>query len=279
MASIPDVIGILQKDRRKTINRFVFTALLVPVIVLVIAVLMYMSKLGPAGLSSDPAHWGQFGDYFGGTLNPLLAFFSLFALCATLVIQFIEASRSAKYNAIQKFDAMFFELLRIHRENLQAIDLWSDKPPRETRGRDCFSVFIRWIANNFESQPKTMPLAQRLMEAYRVFYEDKGRRSEVGHYFRTLYHIFKYVENSDLLTDEGKKMYGKIVRAQLSTPETGLLFFNGLLPRAANSREFIKKYALLQELEPADLQIEDITKAEIEAVYGAEAFHDQGDAA
>lgn len=38
-------------------------------------------------LSTDPAVWGQFGDYVGGVTNPILAFLSFAALLLTLVLQ------------------------------------------------------------------------------------------------------------------------------------------------------------------------------------------------
>lgn len=52
----------------------------------------------------------------------------------------------------------------------------------------------------------------------------------LGHYFRNLYHIFKYVYFTDLIVDEEKKVYSNIVRAQLSSDELVLLFYNSLTP-------------------------------------------------
>ena len=36
----------------------------------------YFSKFGSLGLSNNQELWGQFGDFVGGTLNPILAFLS-----------------------------------------------------------------------------------------------------------------------------------------------------------------------------------------------------------
>ncbi len=38
-------------------------------------------------LSSDPAAWGQFGDFIGGTANPILSFITLVLLAFTLGVQ------------------------------------------------------------------------------------------------------------------------------------------------------------------------------------------------
>ena len=46
----------------------------------------YFSKFDGA-LSSDQAVWGAFGDFVGGTLNPILSFMALIALLLTIILQ------------------------------------------------------------------------------------------------------------------------------------------------------------------------------------------------
>lgn len=46
--------------------------------------LLYLWKFGSLGLSPVQEHWGQFGDYLGGSLNPLLGFASVVLLALTL---------------------------------------------------------------------------------------------------------------------------------------------------------------------------------------------------
>lgn len=38
-------------------------------------------------ISEDPSHWGAFGDYLGGTLNPLLSFASILLIIRTVHLQ------------------------------------------------------------------------------------------------------------------------------------------------------------------------------------------------
>jgi hypothetical protein len=47
-------------------------------------VVIYAHALGETGLPRDAASWGQFGDYVGGTLNPLFALISVVLLVRTL---------------------------------------------------------------------------------------------------------------------------------------------------------------------------------------------------
>lgn len=52
----------------------------------------------------------------------------------------------------------------------------------------------------------------------------------LGHYFRNLYHIYKYIYITKLISEQDKQFYANIVRAQLSTDELVLIFYNSLTP-------------------------------------------------
>ena len=53
--------------------------------IVVVIVLYRFHFNGP--LTADSGTWGEFGDFFGGTLNPIFAFLSFTALVVTLAIQ------------------------------------------------------------------------------------------------------------------------------------------------------------------------------------------------
>jgi hypothetical protein len=55
-----------------------------------------------------------------------------------------------------------------------------------------------------------------------------GHQHRLGHYFRHLFQSFKFLSSQTFLTPEEKYFYGKTIRAQLSTYEQFLLFFNSL---------------------------------------------------
>ncbi|OGU22267.1 MAG: hypothetical protein A2580_07525 [Hydrogenophilales bacterium RIFOXYD1_FULL_62_11] len=81
------------------------------------------------------AEWGQLGDYFGGTLNPLFGFVSVLALLITLIVQSKELRLSTRElensskalrgqnKAIehQSFEQTFFAWLNNYHELLQSI--------------------------------------------------------------------------------------------------------------------------------------------------------------
>jgi hypothetical protein len=55
-------------------------------IALITVVWWYVHNFGPAPSGSQEI-WGQFGDFLGGTLNPILGFLSLVAIVMTLAVQ------------------------------------------------------------------------------------------------------------------------------------------------------------------------------------------------
>ena len=76
------------------------------------------------------------------------------------------------------------------------------------------------------------------------FYED--HQSEIGHYFRGLYHIVKLIDQSDV---DNKRLYSNLVRAQLSSFELTLLFYNGLSELGEEKfKPLVERYALLKNL-------------------------------
>lgn len=50
----------------------------------------YLAAFKSASISEHPEHWGQFGDYIGGILNPLVAFAALTLLAISVQLQRTE---------------------------------------------------------------------------------------------------------------------------------------------------------------------------------------------
>lgn len=82
-----------------------------------------------------------------------------------------------------------------------------------------------------------------------------------SHYFRNLYHTLRYVDMSDLISDEDKKQYSKILRSQLSEPELLGLFYNSITKISLQGRDdmelgfpkmgrLLYKYDILQNMSP-----------------------------
>ena len=147
----------------------------------------------------------------------------------------------------QQFESTFFNLLNLHHDIVNSIDLQSsvdkykglekvwigglteaqkvEKVIEITTGRDCFVKFCKGFRNIYRENKKTNEdlTEQELCEkSYQEYY--KNHQSDLGHYFRNLYHIFKFIKHSEV---DNKKRYTSLARAQLSNDELFLLFYNG----------------------------------------------------
>jgi uncharacterized membrane protein len=221
----------------------------------VMVLLSYAIRFGGRS-SGEPEQWGQFGDYVGGILNPIFSAIALIALLATfalqvtalrLSIQELKTSADAlsKQTASlskQTFEATFFQLLRLHNEIVNAIDLVASDG-RTTKGRDCFRVFLARL----EKELRINAADQRydnFVAHYEVFYIE--HQHELGHYFRLLYNIVKLVDRTE---DIDRRFYTNLVRAQLSSAELMLLFYNGISTWGCDKfKPFLERYALLKTI-------------------------------
>ncbi|MBP1629280.1 MAG: hypothetical protein H6Q15_173 [Bacteroidetes bacterium] len=128
----------------------------------------------------------------------------------------------------QRFENTFFNLL----QNLSSfVESFEFKGYKGTTG---FYIIIRDLKGikGFNSSNNN------LLEEFKLYYKDKSNSNEnIGLYFRMLYRLIKFVDESDL-KDYEKYQYTSFVRAQLSNDQLLLLFLNCAL---GNGKEKFKK--------------------------------------
>jgi hypothetical protein len=203
---------------------------------------------------------GTNGDMFGG----LTALFSGFAF-AGIILTIIMQSQELKLQRDemidtrdvfkqQTFENTFFQLLRTQLSITDSMDLHKKSKNNELvdTGRDCFKTFYSnyrsiLFTGNGKLAPEEIGL-EDAKEGYMKFY--KRHQSDIGHYFRHLYHIIKFIHESDI---PNKKRYTGIVRAQLSSYELGLLFYNCLVDFDIDEKNkfkpLIEEYKLLKSID------------------------------
>ncbi len=150
----------------------------------------------------------------------------------------------------QKFENTFFELLTLFNSIVNSLDLRKTIKTIVATGRDCFETFYKYlttetrtiIGQNNALVSTSMPQAIR---AYEKVYNDN--KSDLSHYFRTIYHIFKFIDSSNV---EDKRRYASIARAQLSSHEQVLLFYNCLHKNGLKKfKPLIERYAIFKNLD------------------------------
>lgn len=228
----------------------------VGIAVAVAAIAAFVGKFARSPFSDDPQHWGQLGDYLGGVLNPTFSFLALLALLATLGIQVRElrlsvrelrnsADALVKQNETlrqQTFEGTFFQLLRLHNDIVASLSI----PGLSLHGRACLAHYCSEIRGRLINAKATEDPA-KFLSVYAPFHEE--HLPVLGHYFRLLYNIVKLVDQTDGID---QRFYTNLVRAQLSSDEVLLLFYNCLSPWGDQRfKPMLESFALLKTL-PTD---------------------------
>lgn len=207
---------------------------------------------------------GQFGDMFGA-VNALFSGLALGGIVLAILLQRedlklqrTELELTRKELAGQKealtlqndtlrlegFENTFFQLLRLQTEIANSIDLVNPANGNRTQGRDCFRIFSSRLRSAFEKKRlgSDRDELQAINSAYRNFFvENQGN---VGHYFRSLYNLIKFVDRSAIVE---KEIYTNLVRSQLSSYELLLLFYNCLSDLGRQKfKPLVERYALLK---------------------------------
>jgi hypothetical protein len=254
-------------DRNNKLHSTVFPLL----ILLIVLLLMLINWLW----LKDMAERGTFGDMFGG-VNALFSGLAFAGVIYAILLQRrdLELQRvelrgqreqmEAHNRALlkQNFESTFFQLLRLHTEITRAVDITNVNPP--IIGRECFEKFNQEFRDYHRQTPVTLSAEARVDAAYDAFYE--AWQSDVGHYFRSLYNLIKFVHRS---AEADKHFYTSLVRAQLSTYELTMIFYNCISHKGREHfKPLVNEYGLLKALPPALIVDQDA----LMSLYEARAF-------
>ena len=243
----------------KLSSPFLVVVFLVAVAAFVAALVTYAWWF-PGPISSEPQRWAAFGDFLGGTLGALFGLLGLLALLVTIVLQSHELRNSTRELAnsvraleeqgaavkLQNFERTFFEMVRLHNDIVRTIERREPGRPPLTVGRDCFRALydeFKGIHGTSNAKLTGQGQARIIIDAYDTFHS--RYQHEVGHYFRNLYRTLKLVDESHV---NNKNDYTGILRAQLSSFELTLLFYNALHPVGQKMKSLVERYKMLENL-------------------------------
>ena len=198
------------------------------------------------------AQAGVFGDSFG-ILTSLFSALAFGGLLVTIFIQQEELSltrEELKETRLdirtQSFESNFFKMQVIFNDIIQEMDLQNRNTLKVTAsGRDCFSRFYTRLKRLHLTQAKIKD-AEKF-----AFYEPfwKQFQSDLSVYFRFLYNMYRYVDDSDV---SDKTVYTNIIRSQLSDMELIVLYYNCKTERGRKFQLFADRYNIFDNL-PEDL--------------------------
>lgn len=153
-----------------------------------------------------------------------------------------------------QFESVYFNMLTQQRQIRDAIDttveISGEEESTSTKGTNFFDDLCSAITIDFRKLEMTK---ENLLLTYKNQYIQHN--SDLGHYFRHMYNIVKFVHRNPYFTMiEGnanfyqREDYIKILRAQLTNSELVLLSLNALTPVGTKFKPLMDTYQLLKNI-------------------------------
>lgn len=209
------------KDFDKTL--FVITSIAFLVIVSVAG--RYISVFS-ANVLVDQEKWGQFGDYFGGVLNPILSFFALLGLMFTLRAQHAESKLSSERHLEQLFESRFFQMLALSHSAVSSIKLVSPaNPPVEFEGHRAVAYALNRLQEEYfikVPSGESSLMYGKLLPEFNEWSEKYW--SAVASYMESILFLISYALES-AKGEDNIRFAIRAVFSQLTSDEKLLLFY------------------------------------------------------
>lgn len=189
---------------------------------------------------------GEFGEFFGGFVGTIFTMISLLLVIRTFEYQRKESKDQRNDAAIQRFNDMFFELLRVYQEQVKELCI-KGEDGKEYCGKEFFNKKQKEIQEEIVKGNENI----EVLDWYIPFYVKN--RSKLAPYFRTLFRMFELLQdNKDILGDK-RKEYAKIIRAQLTESELFFIRANVHSMYGKDFVDYINKYRIFKHLPFCDL--------------------------
>jgi hypothetical protein len=207
----------------------------------------------------------EIGDTIGGIMGPAAGLLAAYLTFLAFWAQYNANVQVQNQFKLQQFESQFYEMLRMHKTNVDDVIIYSIEDDKEYKNKNAFKLMV----NEFNYMLTCFDLLnikinkENYLDAYNYFFTGNNKLKEnnflevlnqiekitsdpkkinrlifrkhngysfvLAHYFRHLYLTVKYIVNSDVIDSYEKKMsYLKILRAQLSNYEQVLIFYNWL---------------------------------------------------
>lgn len=228
------VMKVDWKKYEEKISNFFTKHIIKIAIVAVVVVLSFYFFSFHYQLSDDNGDWGTFGDFFGGTLNPILSFLALVIVLKTYLSQQEELKETRKIleeqsetQKRQQFENTFFELLKVHNQELENLLKFRQFTTPNGEEVNIFTILMEVVFCK-DDEEMSLNTAQIIVSDKIELRIGMGLW---GNYLRVLYQLLKFIAiksldseiDSEFKVDEiektkvgiNEKMYSNIVRALL----------------------------------------------------------------
>jgi len=164
----------------------------------------------------------------------------------------------------QRFENTLFQMISIHHELVDKMSFGGST--NKTEKRAFLSAARTNLGNSVLPLITVLREDSKMVQTYNPHNEDEGKQqmqagykifykeifgNALSHYFRNLYHIFKFIYRSNLIPNESKQFYASLVRAQLSPDELYLILYNSMVDGLGNPNFLflIREFDLMQNFD------------------------------
>lgn len=224
------------------------------IIAIVYLIMVMLHREYDTHLPVDDSLFGTYGDFIGGVIGTIVAFYSAYLLVRTFENQadtndsVVEANKAAisasqiegYLSQMERFDNMFNSFLSSY---FKVIDSYNyENRGIVLSGRNAFEKIVdtfieKDFSNNFEYQRRSYAAVQE----YADFYAQE--RTHLSVHLRLLYLTMSFIANSEL-EEEDKVKYAKLIRGQMSDAEMIIVRYNCCSDYDVKMREYCNMFNL-----------------------------------
>lgn len=223
--------------------------------------------------------FGPIGDWIGGSSTPLFTLATFIIVVAAFLVQREELKNTTAELAMnreemrlsrlemekqnqnlnkQGFESTFFKMISLHNEIVGAMRAAGSGHGKNFEGRVSFGYFHSILQSTFKQLNERNEHREKIKDAYNRMYE--MFEPSLGHYFVNLLAVLQIIHEARL-SEEDKKMYAGILRAQLSSHEITLILYHCLSTKGHPLCLYINEYDIVGNinhnllLHPDDLEL------------------------
>ncbi len=253
----------------------VFAAALIAAGIAALAYMLYFSLYVGRRISTEPDAWGQFGDYFGGVMNPIIALAALGLLAVGVRIQNDTLREAKKQLNLQR--AELEQTRAVLSKQSEQLQLQAEAAQREVFEATFFRLMeaLRRLTESFEATSRSRGIGAMFEWAVQLRDHAHGQlrsrqlapdgaasvlaswypthRPKLSSYFALVLMTLEFIEKNNR---SDAIFYTDILRATFSPGELFLLFHYGV-GESGNHRfkALAEKYGLLEAFDPEDFDL------------------------
>lgn len=190
------------KNKTFTKDFWIYLSIFLSIIAVICVFPFFFTQKGYLDFSST----GQIGDTIGGIMGPFVAIAAAILTFLAFWVQFKANQQQRKDIALERFENNLFELINIQQDITNNLIFIEKDSKTNVKGRDVFQFLYEDYNFGLDGAYGDNPIivgVKTLMEIQDVDkYTDLIELGCLDHYFRHLYRVFKYIDDSDLIADD-----------------------------------------------------------------------------